>query len=236
MKSEVGPAATAAEPADVAAEVEVTVGVALGPVRSRKDGASGVLAKKDVPVVTIWAAITTGCGIGSGEGAVGEDGLGEAVTRAGFAVRCCAKDCGFEERSPRSAAGAMTVSKVVGDAVGGIVSDVLDDLAGEVSGPVSNAVSKDVVGVSTDVDNRGVVTGLAAESFTDLASDLPANFEVRFNELRFGLVLPPRLGAVLGRNLDSMFVSDFETNSAPIFSSALAPSFAPDLASVFAAV
>jgi len=183
--------------------------------------------------------MATGCEIGSGEdavgeGAVGKDGVGEdAFTFAGFVVLCGASGCGFEAASARSAAGALAVF----EAVGGVLGDALDDAASDVvSDPGSTEVSKAVVVVSTVVGNEGVVTKVAAELVPDFASDLPAGFEFRFDELRFALELTPRLRAVLGRDLESMLASDFKTNSAPVFSSGLVPSFVPDLASVFAAV
>jgi hypothetical protein len=179
--------------------------------------------------VTIWAAIATGCA----EGAVGEDGIGEgAVTRAGFTVLCGAGGCGFEEGSARVAAGAMAVFEVVA----GVVGDALDDASDVVSDPVSKVVSNVVVGSTTDVGSEDVVTRIAAELVPDLASDLLADFEFRFNELRFGLELTPRLAAALARDLDSTLASDFETNSVPVFSPRFVPSLASGLELLFAAI
>lgn len=82
--------------------------------------------------------------------------------------------------------------------------------------------------VSTDAGGKGVVPGTVAELAAGLASDLPADFEFGLDELRVGLELAPRLGAVLELDLESMFVSGLETDPAP--------DSMPDFAQVFASV
>jgi hypothetical protein len=122
---------------------------------------------------------------------------------------------------------------------------VIPDVVGDVgSDPVSNVVSKDAVVVINDVGSEGVVPGtvakLAADLAPELVSGLTADFEFRLNELRLGLELAPRFRAVLGLDLESTFVSGFETKPAPVFSSRIVPSFvanfAPNWESDFALV
>ena len=123
---------------------------------------------------------------------------------------------------------------MVGDVVGNITTGVACDVVGDA---VSNVISKGAVVVANkDVGSEVMIPGTVVESTADvaldLASGLPADSDLRSNDLRLSLALAPRFGAVLELDFESMFGSNFESKGKPDF----VPKFAPDLEADFEVV
>jgi len=104
--------------------------------------------------------------------------------------------------------------------------------------------SEEAAAVSTEIGSEDVVLGTGAGLVGDLASglasafgsDLPTDFVFKFNRLRTGLELAPRVGAPLELDLELMLVSGFETNPALDSAPELAPVFSSVFLSVFSSV
>ncbi len=122
---------------------------------------------------------------------------------------------------------------MVGDVVGNVTTGVACDVVGDA---VSNVISKGAVVANKDVGSEVMIPGTVVESTADVALDLPsglpADSDLRSNDLRLSLALAPRFGAVLELDFESMFGSNFESKGAPDF----APKFAPDLEADFEVV